>query len=145
LDPEFYKSILWIQNNDVTSADLTFSVDEAKFGGKPETIDLIPNGTNIAVTEENKQEYVEKVSEYKMVGNVKPLKKAVTCGFTFPTILYSETFSTYSCLFSSVTAMLVPFGIRSIVSGLPPNFASSTENVKSALVTSLFWIHSILL
>ena len=60
--------------------DLTFSIDEYRFG-KTEVVDLIPNGQNITVTNENRLEYVEKVCEYKLVGCVKEQIGAFLSGF----------------------------------------------------------------
>jgi E3 ubiquitin-protein ligase NEDD4 len=46
-------------DNDITDVlDLTFSVDDDKFG-EVVTVDLKEDGRNIEVTEENKKEYVE--------------------------------------------------------------------------------------
>lgn len=39
---------------------MTFSVDDEQFGER-KTIDLIPNGSEIPVTNENKKQYVEYV------------------------------------------------------------------------------------
>ena len=65
LDPEYYKSLVWIVENDITGLDLTFSLEVEDYGLK-KTVDLKPNGHEIAVTEENKQEYVTLVSEMKV-------------------------------------------------------------------------------
>ncbi len=71
LDPDYYKSLVWMLENDITDIITeTFSVDNDKFG-VVETIDFIPNGRNIAVTEENKQEYVRLMVEWKLTGSVK--------------------------------------------------------------------------
>ncbi|EME89163.1 uncharacterized protein MYCFIDRAFT_86240 [Pseudocercospora fijiensis CIRAD86] len=70
LDLDYYKSLVWILENDITDVTFeTFSVDVDKFG-VTETIDLIPNGRNIAVTEENKQEYVRLVVDYRLIKSV---------------------------------------------------------------------------
>lgn len=70
LDPDYYKSITWMLENDITDIITeTFSVDNDKFG-VIETKDLIPNGRNIAVTEENKHEYVRLMVEFKLIGSV---------------------------------------------------------------------------
>ncbi|MCJ1400869.1 hypothetical protein MMC11_004078 [Xylographa trunciseda] len=56
LDLDYYKSLLWMLENDI--ADIiteTFSVETEEFG-VTEIVDLIENGRNIPVTEENKQE-----------------------------------------------------------------------------------------
>jgi E3 ubiquitin-protein ligase HUWE1 len=71
LDPEYYKSVIWMLENDITDIiSETFSVDNDKFG-VVETVDLIPNGRNIPVTEENKHEYVRLMVEFKLTGSVK--------------------------------------------------------------------------
>lgn len=51
-----------IRENDIDGVDLTFSVDDEKFGER-RTIDLKPDGQNIPVTNENKREYVEYVDQ----------------------------------------------------------------------------------
>lgn len=49
------------RENDIDGVvELTFSVDDENFGER-QTIDLIPNGRNIPVTNENKHQYVEYV------------------------------------------------------------------------------------
>lgn len=71
LDPDYYKSITWMLENDITDIITeTFSVDNDKFG-VVETVDLIPNGRNIPVTEDNKQEYVRLMVEFKLIGSVR--------------------------------------------------------------------------
>jgi E3 ubiquitin-protein ligase HUWE1 len=70
LDLDYYKSLVWILENDITDVTFeTFSVDVDKFG-VTETVDLIPNGRNIPVTEENKHEYVRHVVDYRLVTSV---------------------------------------------------------------------------
>nr|AAB07514.1 E6-AP-like protein ubiquitin ligase [Schizosaccharomyces pombe]CAA68867.1 ubiquitin--protein ligase [Schizosaccharomyces pombe] len=62
MDAEYYRSLVWILDNDITGVlDLTFSVEDNCFG-EVVTIDLKPNGRNIEVTEENKREYVDLVT-----------------------------------------------------------------------------------
>lgn len=66
IDPEYFKSLDWMLENDITDIlDLTFSVDAEEFG-ETQVIDLKPNGRNIAVTEQNKQEYVKLVTEQRL-------------------------------------------------------------------------------
>ncbi|RQM05009.1 hypothetical protein DH86_00003716, partial [Scytalidium sp. 3C] len=68
LDPDYYKSLVWMLENDINDIITeTFSVDNDKFG-VVETIDFIPNGRNIAVTDENKHEYVRLMVEWKLTG-----------------------------------------------------------------------------
>lgn len=70
LDLDYYKSLVWILENDITDVTFeTFSIDLDKFG-VTETIDLIEGGRDIPVTEENKHEYVRHVVEYRLIKSV---------------------------------------------------------------------------
>ncbi len=70
LDLEYYKSLLWMLENDITDIITeTFSVETDDYG-EVKIKDLIPNGRNIPVTEENKQEYVRLVTEYRLQSSV---------------------------------------------------------------------------
>ncbi|KAI9470603.1 MAG: hypothetical protein EXX96DRAFT_362871 [Benjaminiella poitrasii] len=81
LDPEYYKSLVWMLENDITDIiDLTFSIETDYFGTK-ETVDLKPNGRNIPVTEENKHEYVALVTEQKLTTAIKDQINAFVQGF----------------------------------------------------------------
>lgn len=84
LDLDYYKSLLWMLENDITDI-LTenFSVESDDFGEK-QTIDLVENGRNIPVTQENKEEYVQRVVEYRLVGSVKDQLDNFLKGETFP-------------------------------------------------------------
>jgi len=57
IDPDYYRNLKWILENDITGLDVTFSYESDEFG-QLVTRDLIPDGRNIPVTEENKKEYV---------------------------------------------------------------------------------------
>ncbi|PYH80925.1 hypothetical protein BO82DRAFT_403035 [Aspergillus uvarum CBS 121591] len=71
LDLDYYKSLLWMLENDITDIITeTFAVETDDFGEK-QVIDLIENGRNIPVTEENKEEYVQRVVDYRLIGSVK--------------------------------------------------------------------------
>ena len=70
LDLDYYKSLVWILENDITDITFeTFSVDIDRFG-VVETVDLIPDGQNIPVTEENKHEYVRLVVEHRLIKSI---------------------------------------------------------------------------
>eukprot|EP01135_Chromosphaera_perkinsii_P011011 Nk52_evm45s2309 gene=Nk52_evmTU45s2309 len=65
VDAEYYRSLKWILENDITDVlELSFSVDNEVFGNI-QHIDLKPGGSEIEVTEENKQEYVKLVTEWR--------------------------------------------------------------------------------
>ncbi|KAL8688982.1 MAG: hypothetical protein Q9218_005238 [Villophora microphyllina] len=81
LDLDYYRSLLWMLENDVTEIITeTFSVETDDFG-VIEVVDLIENGRNIAVTEENKHEYVQLVVEYRLTGSVKNQLEQFLRGF----------------------------------------------------------------
>ncbi|KAL7320719.1 hypothetical protein PS15m_000582 [Mucor circinelloides] len=81
VDADFYRSLMWILNNDITDVlELTFSTDDDRFG-EVVTVDLIPNGQNIEVTEENKKEYVNLITEWRIHKRVEEQFKAFKEGF----------------------------------------------------------------
>lgn len=71
LDLDYYKSLLWMLENDITDIITeTFAIETDAFGEK-QVIDLIPDGRNIPVTQENKEEYIQRVVEYRLVESVR--------------------------------------------------------------------------
>jgi len=55
LDLDYYKSLLWMLENDITDIITeTFAVETDDFGEK-QVIDLLPDGRNLPVTQENKK------------------------------------------------------------------------------------------
>ena len=71
LDLDYYKSLMWLLENDVQDIITeTFSVETDAFGEK-EIVDLREDGRNIQVTDENKHEYVQLVVEHRLTGSVK--------------------------------------------------------------------------
>ena len=61
---------MWILENDITDVAFeTFSIEVDRFGDV-QTVDLIPDGRNIPVTEDNKQEYVRLVVEQRLTKSV---------------------------------------------------------------------------
>lgn len=70
IDLEYFKSLMWMLENDITDIIIeTFAVETEDYG-EVKIIDLIPDGRNIAVTEDNKQEYVRLVVEYRLQKSV---------------------------------------------------------------------------
>lgn len=72
-DPDLYTSkIKFILENDVSSFSLYFADEEYDKTGKLiRTYDLIPNGSNIPVTEENKIHYLDSLAQYRLATKVK--------------------------------------------------------------------------
>lgn len=80
-DPDYYKSLCWMLENDITDIITeTFSVEDDEFG-VTKIVDLVPNGREIAVTEENKHEYVRVVVEHKLLSSVKDQMENFLSGF----------------------------------------------------------------
>jgi len=81
LDPDYYKSLQWILENDITGLlDLTMSAEIDEFG-TTKVVDLVPNGRNIPVTEENKVEYVKLVTDLRMTRSIQHQINAFLEGF----------------------------------------------------------------
>lgn len=80
LDNDYWRNLKWSIDNDVEDLEYYFAVDQDHFG-KREVIELIPNGSNIKVTNENKQDYVEKLAYFKMYSNIKKQVDALLSGF----------------------------------------------------------------
>lgn len=70
LDLDYYKSLVWMLENDITDIITeTFSI-EAEDYGEQKVIDLKPGGRDIPVTEDNKREYVNLVVDYRLLRSV---------------------------------------------------------------------------
>ena len=81
VDPEYYNSIQWMLNNDITDVlDLTFAVEEDVFG-ETRIIELKPGGSSIQVTESNKHEYVRLVTEQSLTNSIRSQIDAFLAGF----------------------------------------------------------------
>ncbi|XP_032574166.1 E3 ubiquitin-protein ligase Nedd-4 isoform X15 [Drosophila sechellia] len=80
VDTEYYNSLMWIKENDPRILELTFCLDEDVFGQKSQH-ELKPGGANIDVTNENKDEYIKLVIEWRFVARVKEQMSSFLDGF----------------------------------------------------------------
>ncbi|KAF6760270.1 hypothetical protein DFP72DRAFT_1097039 [Ephemerocybe angulata] len=80
VDPEYYKSLCWILENDPTVLDLTFSVEADEFGVN-RIIPLKEGGESIIVTQENKREFVQLSAQYRLYSSIKEQIESFTNGF----------------------------------------------------------------
>ncbi|RAL09339.1 NEDD4 family E3 ubiquitin-protein ligase [Aspergillus homomorphus CBS 101889] len=81
VDEDLHRNLTWTLENDIDGVlELTFAVDDEKFGERT-TVDLKPGGRDIPVTNENKHEYVELVTEWKIVKRVEEQFNAFMSGF----------------------------------------------------------------
>ncbi|XP_052743644.1 E3 ubiquitin-protein ligase Nedd-4 isoform X2 [Bicyclus anynana] len=69
VDLEYYNSLMWIKENDPSELYLTFAVDEEQFG-KTIQRELKPGGANISIDNENKDEYIKLVIQWRFVSRV---------------------------------------------------------------------------
>uniref|UniRef100_A0AAQ4QZT8 HECT-type E3 ubiquitin transferase n=1 Tax=Gasterosteus aculeatus aculeatus TaxID=481459 RepID=A0AAQ4QZT8_GASAC len=82
IDPEFYNSLIWIKDNNIEECGLEmfFSVDK-EILGEVTTHELKPDGGNVQVTEENKEEYIRLVAEWRLSRGVEEQTQAFFEGF----------------------------------------------------------------
>ncbi|KAM4771820.1 E3 ubiquitin-protein ligase HACE1 isoform 4-T4 [Rhinophrynus dorsalis] len=82
IDPEYAKNLQWILDNDISDLglELTFSVETDVFGAMEE-VPLKPGGASILVTQENKAEYVQLVTELRMTRAIQPQINGFLQGF----------------------------------------------------------------
>ncbi|XP_029359393.1 E3 ubiquitin-protein ligase HACE1 isoform X2 [Echeneis naucrates] len=82
IDPEYAKNLQWILDNDISDLglELTFSVETDVFGAMEE-VPIKPGGTSILVTQGNKAEYVQLVTELRMTRAIQPQINAFLHGF----------------------------------------------------------------
>ena len=107
IDPDYYrnlKTILEYKLEDI-GLDLTFSIEDHSFG-RNQVIDLIPDGKNIAVTEERKAEYVSLVCQHRMTTAISSQIKSYLDGF-------------YELVSPELIAIFNPRELELLISGLP--------------------------
>ncbi|XP_022669154.1 E3 ubiquitin-protein ligase NEDD4-like isoform X2 [Varroa jacobsoni] len=80
VDTEYFRSLMWIQDNDPEELDLRFSVDEDLFGQTQER-ELKPGGSSERVTQANKAEYIDLVISWRFVSRIQPQMNAFLEGF----------------------------------------------------------------
>jgi len=81
VDPTLYRNFKWLLENEVTEdMGFCFAKDEEDCFGVKQTIELKPNGANIPVTDENKQEYVNLMIEHSINAGVEEQLKVFRNG-----------------------------------------------------------------
>ncbi|WKY00425.1 hypothetical protein Q1695_014905 [Nippostrongylus brasiliensis] len=81
LDPELYRNLTFVKkyDGDVSDLSLTFSIDE-DFMGKINTVDLVPGGRTIQVTNDNKIDYVHRMAHHRVFSQTKQQCRAFVAG-----------------------------------------------------------------
>nr|CAH7712862.1 unnamed protein product [Callosobruchus chinensis] len=81
VDSEYYKSLLWIKENDPSDLGLTFSVDEESFGHTT-VHELVDGGADIPLDNSNKDDYIKCIIQWRFVGRVQEQMNAFLDGFS---------------------------------------------------------------
>jgi E3 ubiquitin-protein ligase HUWE1 len=107
IDPDFYKNLKMIldYNLEDIGLDLTFSTVTYWFG-RAQTVDLIPNGRNIPVTETDKEKYVDLVCQHRMTTSIEKQVDAFLDGF-------------YDLVKPELISVFNPRELELIISGMP--------------------------
>ncbi|KZO97211.1 HECT-domain-containing protein [Calocera viscosa TUFC12733] len=72
LDPELYNGLVYLKHcESPEDLSLNFTVTDAELG-VTRTIDLMPNGSNITVTRENRLRYIALVASYRLNVQIRP-------------------------------------------------------------------------
>lgn len=82
IDPEFYNSIMWVKENDLEECgvELYFAQD-MEILGKVTTHQLKNDGENELVTQDNKEEYIGLLTDWRFTRGVEEQTKAFLDGF----------------------------------------------------------------
>ncbi|KAK9829627.1 hypothetical protein WJX72_006957 [[Myrmecia] bisecta] len=82
LDAELYRSLIFLRDydGDVADLSLTFTVADSEFGEHRE-VELIPGGRDIAVTSDNRIEYIHRVANYRLNVQIRAASDAFRRGF----------------------------------------------------------------
>ena len=82
IDAEFYSSLLWVKDNSVEDCDLEmyFAADYEVLG-EIKNHELKPGGADIRVTDENKEEYIKLMTEWRFTRGQEEQTKAFLDGF----------------------------------------------------------------
>ncbi|SMN20991.1 similar to Saccharomyces cerevisiae YDR457W TOM1 E3 ubiquitin ligase of the hect-domain class [Maudiozyma saulgeensis] len=133
IDPDYYKSLVWILENDITDIiEETYSLETDDYG-EHKIIDLVENGRNIPVTNDDKQTYVQKIIDYKLHKSVQEQMDNFLLGF-------------YALIPKNLISIFDEQEIELLINGLPDidvddwknntNYVNFTANSKEV---SYFW------
>ncbi|XP_027702946.1 NEDD4-like E3 ubiquitin-protein ligase WWP2 isoform X2 [Vombatus ursinus] len=82
IDPEFYNSIVWIKENNLEECGLElYFIQDMEILGKVTTHELKEGGESIRVTEENKEEYIMLLTDWRFTRGVEEQTRAFLDGF----------------------------------------------------------------
>ncbi|XP_075045216.1 NEDD4-like E3 ubiquitin-protein ligase WWP2 isoform X2 [Mixophyes fleayi] len=82
IDPEFYNSIMWIKDNNLEECELElYFVQDMEILGEVTSHKLKEGGENIRVTEENKEEFITLLTDWRFTRGVEEQTNAFLDGF----------------------------------------------------------------
>lgn len=76
-----YNSYLYMMDNDVDDLDIYFVAGFNDENNQYKEVELIPNGSNIKVTNQNKNEYIDKIYSFYLIDSIKIQSKQFCEGF----------------------------------------------------------------
>lgn len=79
LDPEVYKNLLYLKKNSAENLGLTFCVTRDVFG-QSQVVDLIPNGSKLAVNDKNRLRFIYEMADFKLNREIAAQSKAFVAG-----------------------------------------------------------------
>ncbi|CAI5445330.1 unnamed protein product [Caenorhabditis angaria] len=103
VDPEFYNSMKWMLENDVEHLDMRFVYSDVQ-GNKVVDIDLLPDGSNLLVTNTNKNEFIDLLCQKQSTKGIEQSMKIVCRNF-------------HQILDSELVQILNPDELRMVLSG----------------------------
>lgn len=80
VDDELFRNLVWLSKNDVSSLMLDFSISYTA-ANQTVTYELVPNGHDIMVTNENKQEYLQLRLRHRLLDSIKLQLENLLLGF----------------------------------------------------------------
>ncbi|KAL8612403.1 hypothetical protein ACOMHN_008388 [Nucella lapillus] len=82
IDPEYFQSLQWVRENNIEECELElYFTTDFEILGKLEQHDLKPGGGDLRVTEENKEEYLNLMTQWRFSRGVEDQTKAFLEGF----------------------------------------------------------------
>ena len=133
VDPDMHRNLKWMKEHDITDVfDTTFTAEQDFFGWT-QVVDLVPGGSHIPVTEENKEQYVRLMAKHIMTGAIREQITAFQEGF-------------WEVVPSHLIAMFHESELELLISGLPDidvdDLRANTEYVgfsAASPVVQWFW------
>lgn len=80
-DESVYQSLSYLRDNDANGLDLYFETSQKSPNGELINVELIPNGSKVKVTNENKKEYIDALVNYLLTKSIQPQVDAFCKGF----------------------------------------------------------------